>query len=67
MLEFVGVRDITVQDVLESRLIAYPLRLLGVAWSPTVAVPWLSPRPRSLVTSAKAGVDHWLRGGDQVS
>ena len=27
-LEFVGVRDITVQDVLESRLIAYPLRLL---------------------------------------
>jgi acetyl-CoA C-acetyltransferase len=27
-LEFVGVRDITVQDVLESRLIAHPLRLL---------------------------------------
>jgi acetyl-CoA C-acetyltransferase len=27
-LEFVGVRDLTVQDVLESRLIAYPLRLL---------------------------------------
>jgi acetyl-CoA C-acetyltransferase len=27
-LEFVGVRDITLQDVLESRLIAYPLRLL---------------------------------------
>jgi acetyl-CoA C-acetyltransferase len=27
-LEFVGVRDITIQDVLESRLIAYPLRLL---------------------------------------
>jgi acetyl-CoA C-acetyltransferase len=27
-LEFVGVRDISVQDVLESRLIAYPLRLL---------------------------------------
>jgi acetyl-CoA C-acetyltransferase len=27
-LEFVGVRDITVNDVLESRLIAYPLRLL---------------------------------------
>src|SRR5919109_85411 len=27
-LEFVGVREITVQDVLESRLIAYPLRLL---------------------------------------
>jgi acetyl-CoA C-acetyltransferase len=27
-LEFVGVREITVQDVLESRLIAHPLRLL---------------------------------------
>src|SRR5256712_7934430 len=27
-LEFVGVREITVNDVLESRLIAYPLRLL---------------------------------------
>ena len=27
-LEFVGVRDITVNDVLESRLIAHPLRLL---------------------------------------
>jgi acetyl-CoA C-acetyltransferase len=27
-LEFVGVRDITVNDVLESRMIAYPLRLL---------------------------------------
>ena len=27
-LEFVGVRDITVQDVLEARMIAYPLRLL---------------------------------------
>jgi acetyl-CoA C-acetyltransferase len=27
-LEFVGVREITVQDVLESRMIAYPLRLL---------------------------------------
>jgi acetyl-CoA C-acetyltransferase len=27
-LEFVGVREISVQDVLESRLIAYPLRLL---------------------------------------
>ena len=27
-LEFVGVRDLTTQDVLESRLIAYPLRLL---------------------------------------
>jgi acetyl-CoA C-acetyltransferase len=27
-LEFAGVRDITAQDVLESRLIAYPLRLL---------------------------------------
>ena len=27
-LEFVGVREITVKDVLESRLIAYPLRLL---------------------------------------
>lgn len=27
-LEFVGVRDISVQDVLESRLIAHPLRLL---------------------------------------
>ncbi len=27
-LEFAGVREITVQDVLESRLIAYPLRLL---------------------------------------
>ncbi len=27
-LEFVGVRDLTVNDVLESRLIAYPLRLL---------------------------------------
>jgi acetyl-CoA C-acetyltransferase len=27
-LEFVGVRDISIQDVLESRLIAHPLRLL---------------------------------------
>jgi acetyl-CoA C-acetyltransferase len=27
-LEFVGVREITVQDVLEARMIAYPLRLL---------------------------------------
>lgn len=27
-LEFVGVRETTVQDVLESRMIAYPLRLL---------------------------------------
>ncbi len=27
-LEFVGVREITVQDVLESRMIAYPMRLL---------------------------------------
>jgi acetyl-CoA C-acetyltransferase len=27
-LEFVGVREVTVNDVLESRLIAYPLRLL---------------------------------------
>src|SRR5207302_3036401 len=27
-LEFVGVREITINDVMESRLIAYPLRLL---------------------------------------
>jgi len=54
-LEFVGVREITVQDVLESRLIAHPLRLLECCMvSDGAAGRWSSPRLKWCVTRARS-------------
>jgi acetyl-CoA acetyltransferase len=51
-LEFVGVREITVDDVLSSRTIAHPLRLLECCMSPTAVARWSLP-PRWSATPQK--------------
>jgi acetyl-CoA C-acetyltransferase len=64
-LEFVGVRDITVQDVLESRLIAYPLRLLECCMVSDGGGAVVIASPEAARNTRKKPV--WITGGGEAT
>jgi acetyl-CoA C-acetyltransferase len=64
-LEFVGVREITVQDVLESRLIAYPLRLLECCMVSDGGGGVVIAAPEAARNTRKKPV--WIIGGGEAT
>ena len=65
-LEFVGVRELTVEDVVDSRMIAWPLRLLECCMISDGGALWSSPQRMWRQLRQEACLDHRVRRGDQV-